>query len=80
MAGNRDVEEGKSSGAEEVRAPLLLGENGGGGDEKKPPFKKEDRCMVYLSTFVAVCGSYAFGSCVCGVAPSLSSSPLSLLR
>jgi SP family facilitated glucose transporter-like MFS transporter 8 len=25
---------------------------------------KESAWMVYLSTFVAVCGSFAFGSCV----------------
>ncbi|XP_057782551.1 sugar transporter ERD6-like 7 isoform X2 [Salvia miltiorrhiza] len=38
-------------GEEGSRAPLLAAAN-------------EDRFMVYLSTFVAVCGSYAFGSCI----------------
>ncbi|KAK4482242.1 hypothetical protein RD792_009389 [Penstemon davidsonii] len=51
---------------EEVKAPLLSIEKKViNGDEENPSPKssKEDRFMVYFSTFVAVCGSYAFGSC-----------------
>ncbi|KAL1558473.1 sugar transporter ERD6-like 7 [Salvia divinorum] len=57
MAGKQDVERG----GEESRAPLLAA-----ADEGQPSKKSsnEDRFMVYLSTFVAVCGSYAFGSCI----------------
>ncbi|KAK6164731.1 hypothetical protein DH2020_001595 [Rehmannia glutinosa] len=64
MANNRDVENGENCSREEIRAPLLpIAENG---DNKESPLEKsfkDDKCMVYLSTFVAVCGSYAFGSC-----------------
>nr|GMD17115.1 sugar transporter ERD6-like 7 [Ipomoea batatas] len=34
--------------------------------------KEDDRWMVYLSTFVAVCGSYAFGSCAGYSSPTQS--------
>lgn len=42
------------------------------GDDSREPLvekhlaesKQEQPWMVYLSTFVAVCGSFAFGSCV----------------
>lgn len=60
MATDQDIENGQNS----TRAPLL--EAAGNGAQLHPSKKssKEDRFMVYLSTFVAVCGSYAFGSCV----------------
>ncbi|KAG8389402.1 hypothetical protein BUALT_Bualt02G0225500 [Buddleja alternifolia] len=51
---------------EEMRSHLLSQElTSTNGDEEQPSKKssKEDRFMVYLSTMVAVCGSYAFGSC-----------------
>ncbi|KAG6415351.1 hypothetical protein SASPL_122762 [Salvia splendens] len=57
MAGKQDVERGENCEGEEIRAPLIAAAK----EEKHS--KKDDRCMVYLSTFVAVCGSYAFGSC-----------------
>ncbi|KAK4407084.1 Sugar transporter ERD6-like 7 [Sesamum angolense] len=66
MANNEDIENGESCVQEEIRAPLLsrveIAENG---DEEKPLKKSsnEERWMVYLTTFVAVCGSYAFGCC-----------------
>lgn len=68
MASNQDIENGENCVQEEIRAPLLAQEEiAANGAEEKPLKKssKEERCMVYLSTFVAVCGSYAFGSCVC---------------
>ena len=46
----------EDSADHEVRRPLV----GGGLD----PGGKGDQWMVYLSTFVAVCGSYEFGCCV----------------
>ncbi|KAL6500419.1 hypothetical protein OROHE_025785 [Orobanche hederae] len=55
MADNQDREKRENyCVGEEIRAPLL---------EEEKRSSKEERCMVYFSTFVAVCGSYAFGSC-----------------
>ena len=45
-----------SDGNREVREPLV--------DKDMAESKPEQPWMVYLSTFVAVCGSFAFGSCV----------------
>lgn len=46
----------ENSAHQEVRQPLVDGglDHGSTGDQ----------WMVYLSTFVAVCGSYEFGCCV----------------
>ncbi|KAF3595005.1 hypothetical protein DY000_02024006 [Brassica cretica] len=44
-----------SDGSREVREPLV--------DKDMAEPKPEQPWMVYLSTFVAVCGSFAFGSC-----------------
>ncbi|KAF3536990.1 hypothetical protein F2Q69_00020814 [Brassica cretica] len=44
-----------SDGSREVREPLV--------DKDMAESKPEQPWMVYLSTFVAVCGSFAFGSC-----------------
>ncbi|GFQ02351.1 sugar transporter erd6-like 7 [Phtheirospermum japonicum] len=61
MGDNQDIE---NCVQEEIRAPFLLTqENGDLKQQLKISFKEEERCMVYFSTFVAVCGSYAFGSC-----------------
>lgn len=67
MAKNQDIEKAENSLQEEIKVPLISQEkraenvkNCGGSDKQI----KEERCMVYLSTFVAVCGSYSFGSCV----------------
>lgn len=50
-----------------VKEPLIqqrksLGNDGRTADEAQST--KENLWMVYLSTFVAVCGSYEFGACV----------------
>lgn len=45
-----------SDGSREVREPLV--------HKDMAASKPEQPWMVYLSTFVAVCGSFAFGSCV----------------
>ncbi|KAH6766333.1 Major facilitator superfamily protein [Perilla frutescens var. hirtella] len=63
MAGKQDVEKGGNRAREDIRAPLLAA-NGGEREQPSRKSSKEDRYMVYLSTFVAVCGSYAFGSCI----------------
>lgn len=56
MAISQDVEE---SGQEAAGQPFLQ-------DESKWTHNSEERrpWMVYLSTLVAVCGSYEFGTCV----------------
>ena len=43
----------------ETRVPLVSESN-----SQRDGNGVEDQTMVYFSTFVAVCGSYAFGSCV----------------
>lgn len=43
----------------EIIAPLVSESN-----SQRAGNGVEDQTMVYFSTFVAVCGSYAFGSCV----------------
>lgn len=45
-----------SDDSKEVREPLV--------EKDMAESKQEQPWMVYLSTFVAVCGSFAFGSCV----------------
>lgn len=60
------MENSENREVEEIRAPLILTdkEDGHGDEEKAEKSTKEDIWMVYLSTFVAVCGSYEFGCCV----------------
>lgn len=50
----------------EIKAPLVSESN-----SRRDGKGVEDQTMVYFSTFVAVCGSYAFGSCVSSLAFSL---------
>ncbi|CAA2935094.1 sugar transporter ERD6-like 7 [Olea europaea subsp. europaea] len=75
MAKNQDIEKAENSLQEEIKVPLISQEkraenvkNCGGSDKQI----KEERCMVYLSTFVAVCGSYSFGSCAGYSSPTQS--------
>lgn len=65
MTTKQDAEHGENSFQEEVRVPLLQ-HHGDSADEEDQRFNssKGHQWMVYLSTFVAVCGSYAFGACV----------------
>lgn len=63
---NGDVENGENKGFEDMREPFI--------PQKKVVAHEEDESdessnrgtmgMVLLSTFVAVCGSFEFGSCV----------------
>lgn len=67
MAARNDVENGQRRVDEEIREPLILpvkGEDGYSGQEEVKKGRNEERWMVYLSTFIAVCGSYEFGCCV----------------
>lgn len=70
MNTKHDVEKGKTSTIEEMREPLLQGqkylpdEGGSGSEGQTDQSSRKNLWMVYLSTFVAVCGSYEFGSCV----------------
>lgn len=68
------MENSENEAEEEIRAPLILTdkEDGYGDEEKTVKSAKEDRWMVYLSTFVAVCGSYEFGCCVGYSSPTQS--------
>ncbi|KAH0978475.1 hypothetical protein GBA52_028194 [Prunus armeniaca] len=55
----------KNDAREEIREPLVRVDNNlDAGDGSGHGSTKGDQWMVYLSTFVAVCGSYEFG---CGV-------------
>ncbi|PIN26075.1 putative transporter (major facilitator superfamily) [Handroanthus impetiginosus] len=63
MANDQDIENGENCVQEEVRAPLLTQVEIVESVNKEHKTSKEERCMVYLTTLVAVCGSYAFGSC-----------------
>ncbi|KAJ8547480.1 hypothetical protein K7X08_011066 [Anisodus acutangulus] len=60
---------------EDIRAPLIIQTNKRATEEQVENGcyeKKQDTCMVYLSTFVAVCGSFAFGSCAGYSSPTQS--------
>ncbi|CAL5427869.1 unnamed protein product [Camellia sinensis] len=71
MDNRQEVEQGENSLQEEIREPLIpedktrADEEDGYGakDQSHKSSTMEHEWMVYLSTFVAVCGSYAFGTC-----------------
>ncbi|KAG9145716.1 hypothetical protein Leryth_011158 [Lithospermum erythrorhizon] len=58
-----DTDKGETSLREEIREPLIQQKKGEANKEDEFNGSKEDRTMLYFSTFVAVCGSFAFGSC-----------------
>ena len=64
MAIKEDVE--NSVQEAEIREPLIQDNNNLAHGEGGPSQKSSSGhpWMVYFSTFVAVCGSYAFGACV----------------
>lgn len=65
MAIKKGTEVAQNGKKEEIRRPLILQENTlPDEDAEDPSHKNGHEWMVYLSTFVAVCGSFAFGSCV----------------
>ncbi|KAK4357328.1 hypothetical protein RND71_022938 [Anisodus tanguticus] len=60
-----DIEQSENRAQEEIKAPLITQTNTRVTEKRAENGcyeKKQSRCMVYLSTFVAVCGSFAFGS------------------
>lgn len=67
---NKDQNVNNNDVQEKITRPLLRGEenladeNGGSGEQTG---SKESLWMVYLCTFVAVCGSYSFGNSVCPI-------------
>ncbi|XP_075483220.1 sugar transporter ERD6-like 7 [Primulina tabacum] len=66
MADDQEIQNGENLAQEEIRVPLISQEKRfNNGDEEQPTKGSigEDRFMVYLTTFVAICGSFAFGSC-----------------
>ncbi|KAJ4719537.1 Sugar transporter ERD6 [Melia azedarach] len=68
MAAKKDIETGNSNSSEprngngELNAPLIDRKNAAA--ERKCPNKDDGLCVVLLSTLIAVCGSFEFGSCV----------------
>ena len=70
MNTKQDVERGEGNAQEEIVEPLIQGqkylpdEGGSGSEDRMDQSSKKHPWMVYLSTFVAVCGSYEFGCCV----------------
>uniref|UniRef100_A0A7N0TUP6 Major facilitator superfamily (MFS) profile domain-containing protein n=1 Tax=Kalanchoe fedtschenkoi TaxID=63787 RepID=A0A7N0TUP6_KALFE len=69
MAIKDDIQSAENSNQEEIQEPLILQhqkslKHGGRTADEAQTSRKESLWMVYLSTFVAVCGSYEFGTCV----------------
>ncbi|XP_016442711.1 sugar transporter ERD6-like 7 [Nicotiana tabacum] len=70
-----DIEQSENRLHEEIRAPLITQTYKRVTEEQAENGcyeKKQNRCMVYLTTFVAVCGSFAFGSCAGYSSPTQS--------
>ncbi|KAK2990544.1 hypothetical protein RJ640_019824 [Escallonia rubra] len=78
MAFRQDIQKAEQSVQEEIREPLVprekteADEDGYGAEDQTQKGSKGHEWMVYLSTFVAVCGSYAFGSCAGYSSPTQS--------
>ncbi|OMO77819.1 Sugar/inositol transporter [Corchorus capsularis] len=68
MAISQDVENGESSAKAEMKEPLLHHTNIND-DDCKGSNRKGSLKVVFLSTFIAVLGAYAFGSCMGYSAP-----------
>lgn len=65
MITKQDAEQGENSFHEDIREPLVQQHKDSADEEdQREQSSKGHQWMVYLSTFVAVCGSYAFGACV----------------
>ncbi|KAK3007906.1 hypothetical protein RJ639_013051 [Escallonia herrerae] len=78
MAFRQDIQKAEQSVQEEIREPLVprekteADEDGYGAEDQTQKGSKGHEWMVYFSTFVAVCGSYAFGSCAGYSSPTQS--------
>ncbi|KAL5995071.1 hypothetical protein ACLOJK_025129 [Asimina triloba] len=66
MAGNKDVERGEATPADEMAQPLIdrVKVADGEGDGAHNNKDAESVTMVFVSTAVAVCGSFEFGASV----------------
>lgn len=62
MGGNRDVERGGQG--QEFKEPLMGYHRNNSATDADSSDKDESIWVVLLSTFVAVCGSFEFGTCV----------------
>ncbi|PIA39404.1 hypothetical protein AQUCO_02600097v1 [Aquilegia coerulea] len=71
MANHEDIENGESTELDAVKEPLISKQDIGANDSHRSSDEGSLR-MVLLSTFVAVCGSLEFGSCVGYSAPTQS--------
>ncbi|KAF7152188.1 hypothetical protein RHSIM_Rhsim01G0278000 [Rhododendron simsii] len=73
MNTKQDAEQGENSFQEEVRVPLIQYHRDSADEEdQRDKSSNGHQWIVYLSTFVAVCGSYAFGACAGYSSPTQS--------
>ncbi|XP_059660545.1 sugar transporter ERD6-like 7 [Cornus florida] len=76
MAIEQDIEKAENNAPEDIRVPLIPEEktlaDGAGAEDETGKDSKGHQWMLYFSTFVAVCGSYAFGSCAGYSSPTQS--------
>ncbi|THG15488.1 hypothetical protein TEA_020721 [Camellia sinensis var. sinensis] len=80
MGNRQEVQQGENSLQEEIRELLIPEDKNqadeedgyGAKDQSHKSSTAEHEWMVYLSTFVAVCGSYAFGTCAGYSSPTQS--------
>lgn len=71
MATKQNTKVAENNEQVEIRVPLILGQKAKVADEDyyavvfQTGKNKGHEWILYLTTFVTVCGSFAFGSCVC---------------
>ena len=71
MATKQNMEVAENNYHVEIRAPFIPGQKAKVADEDDYAVEyqtgknKGQQWILYLTTFVTVCGSFAFGSCVC---------------
>lgn len=70
MATKQNIKVSEKNDQVEIRVPLVLGQKAKFADEDDYAVEyqtgknKGHQWILYLTTFVTVCGSFAFGSCV----------------
>ncbi|KAJ8766497.1 hypothetical protein K2173_022556 [Erythroxylum novogranatense] len=69
---HKDLEKGEVNGLEDLERPLIQGQKVASSGSDESVEDNGSLWMVLLSTFVAVCGSFEFGSCVGYSAPTES--------
>lgn len=71
MVTKQNMEVAENNYQVEIRVPFILGQKAKFADEDDYAVEyqtgknKGHEWILYLTTFVTVCGSFAFGSCVC---------------